>query len=144
MHRRGILKAVVLFMALLILPSLVYAGGKKGKVITTKSGLKYQDTKIGKGPEAKTGQSVTIFYYGSLTDGRRFDSNKYRNEPLTFRLGAGEVIKGWDEGIVGMKVGGIRKLVVPFYLGYGAVKAGSIIKPNDTLLFDIELLGIKQ
>jgi FKBP-type peptidyl-prolyl cis-trans isomerase len=115
----------------------------KGKLVTTKSGLKYEDVKVGTGAEATAGHDVVVHYTGTLTDGKKFDSSRDRNEPFTFPLGAGRVIKGWDEGVAGMKVGGQRKLVIPPELGYGAQGAGGVIPPNATLLFDVELLQVK-
>jgi len=110
--------------------------------MSTPDGLKYTDVVVGTGPVAKAGQHVHVHYVGTFPDGRKFDSSRDRNEPFTFTLGAGEVIKGWDEGVAGMRVGGRRKLVVPPQLGYGARGAGGVIPPNATLDFDVELLGI--
>lgn len=115
--------------------------------IKTNSGLQYEDIKIGSGPEARLGQNVTVHYTGWLktrdgSTGRKFDSSRDNNEPFTFRLGAGKVIQGWDEGVQGMRVGGIRKLIVPSRLGYGANGAPTSIPPNATLIFEVELLGI--
>jgi FKBP-type peptidyl-prolyl cis-trans isomerase len=109
---------------------------------TTPSGLAYKDTKVGSGPVAKAGQTASVQYTGWLPDGTKFDSSRDRNEPFSFGLGAGQVIKGWDEGVAGMKVGGRRLLVIPPSLGYGAGGAGPI-PPNSTLVFDVELLGVK-
>ena len=105
--------------------------------------LKTEDTKVGTGAEAVTGKSVLVHYTGWLTNGTKFDSSKDRNEPFSFQLGAGQVIKGWDQGVAGMKVGGIRKLTIPPNLGYGARGAGDAIPPNATLVFEVELLGVK-
>jgi FKBP-type peptidyl-prolyl cis-trans isomerase len=116
---------------------------EKKKVVTTKSGLKYEDTKEGTGAEAKKGDTVEVHYTGTLTNGKKFDSSKDRNEPFSFKLGAGMVIKGWDEGVAGMKVGGTRKLMIPPELGYGARGAGNVIPPNAELIFEVELLKIK-
>jgi FKBP-type peptidyl-prolyl cis-trans isomerase FkpA len=115
---------------------------KKGKIVTTKSGLKYEDIKVGTGPEAKSGDGVEVHYTGWLKDGKKFDSSKDRDEPLRFQLGAGRVIKGWDEGVQGMKVGGKRKLIIPPDLAYGERGRGTI-PPNAELTFEVELLQIK-
>ena len=109
---------------------------------TTASGLTYQDLAVGEGEEAAKGMQVTVHYTGWLTDGTKFDSSKDRDEPFDFPLGAGHVIKGWDEGVAGMKVGGKRKLTIPPSLGYGARGAGGVIPPNATLVFEVELLAI--
>ena len=109
---------------------------------TTASGLQYEDTTVGEGAEARKGQSVTVHYTGWLTDGEKFDSSKDRKQPFTFPLGAGHVIKGWDQCVVGMKVGGVRKLTIPAALGYGARGAGGVIPPNATLVFEVELLSV--
>ncbi|MBC7661102.1 MAG: FKBP-type peptidyl-prolyl cis-trans isomerase [Chitinophagaceae bacterium] len=105
--------------------------------------LKIEDVSPGTGEEAVEGKEVTVHYTGTLTDGKKFDSSHDRNEPFTFRLGAGMVIPGWEQGIKGMKVGGKRKLTIPPQLGYGERGAGGVIPPNATLLFDVELLGVK-
>jgi FKBP-type peptidyl-prolyl cis-trans isomerase len=117
--------------------------GGAGQEVTTPSGLKYTDTKIGTGAEAKAGQTVDVHYTGWLTNGTKFDSSKDHGQPFTFPLGGGRVIKGWDEGVQGMKVGGVRKLTIPPDLGYGARGAGGVIPPNATLVFEVELLGVK-
>ncbi len=110
--------------------------------VTTPSGLKYDDLKAGTGAEAKAGQTVSVHYTGWLTDGKKFDSSVDRGQPFEFPLGMGRVIKGWDEGVQGMKVGGKRKLTIPPGLGYGTRGAGGVIPPNATLVFDVELLGV--
>lgn len=115
--------------------------------ITTASGLQYEEVNVGGGDEAKAGNHVTVHYTGWLQNadgsaGSKFDSSKDRNDPFAFPLGAGHVIKGWDEGVQGMKVGGVRKLIIPAALGYGARGAGGVIPPNATLIFEVELLGV--
>ncbi len=110
---------------------------------TPAAGLKIEDTKVGTGPAAKSGDTLLMHYVGTLTDGKKFDSSRDRGEPLEFTLGIGQVIKGWDQGVLGMKVGGQRKLTIPPELGYGARGAGSSIPPNATLIFEIELVEIK-
>ncbi|MCS6976467.1 MAG: FKBP-type peptidyl-prolyl cis-trans isomerase [Gemmatales bacterium] len=116
---------------------------KEEKVITTPSGLKYVDLKEGTGPEAKKGDTVEVHYTGWLKDGKKFDSSLDRGKPFSFPLGAGRVIKGWDEGVAGMKVGGKRKLIIPPDLAYGSRGAGGVIPPNAELTFEVELLKIK-
>ena len=108
----------------------------------TDSGLKYEDLVEGDGDIAEAGQKVSVHYTGWLTDGSKFDSSKDRNMPFDFPLGAGHVIRGWDEGVQGMKIGGSRKLTIPPQLGYGAAGAGGVIPPNATLVFEVELLAI--
>ena len=109
--------------------------------ITTASGLIIEELTVGTGAEAAAGQYVSVHYTGWLTDGTKFDSSKDRGDPFEFPLGAGHVIRGWDEGVQGMKVGGSRKLTIPAALGYGARGAGGVIPPNATLVFEVELLG---
>ncbi len=113
---------------------------------STPSGLQFEDTTVGSGDVAKAGQRVTVHYTGWLyndgVQGAKFDSSKDRNDPFVFPLGAGHVIKGWDEGVQGMAVGGTRRLVIPAALGYGARGAGGVIPPNATLLFEVELLAV--
>ena len=109
---------------------------------TTPSGLIIDDVVVGSGATASAGQKVAVHYTGWLTNGTKFDSSKDRNDPFEFPLGAGRVIKGWDEGVAGMKIGGKRKLTIPPALGYGARGAGGVIPPNATLVFEVELLGV--
>jgi peptidylprolyl isomerase len=117
------------------------------EIVTLPSGLKYQDEVVGTGPEPKAGQQVTVQYTGWLDEGgkkgKKFDSSRDRNQPFSFPLGAGQVIKGWDLGVATMKTGGKRTLIIPPELGYGARGAGGVIPPNATLIFDVELLGAK-
>jgi len=133
-----------LAVLMLILPA---CGGEesssKGGARTLESGLIIEDIIVGDGDEAKTGQTVTVHYTGWLTNGKKFDSSHDRHSPFDFSLGAGAVIRGWDEGVAGMKVGGKRKLTIPPDLGYGSRGAGSDIPPNATLVFEVELLGVK-
>lgn len=110
--------------------------------VTTASGLKYEDLQIGDGAEAKTGDRVQVHYTGWLENGTKFDSSVDRGRPFEFPLGAGRVIRGWDEGVAGMKVGGKRKLVIPAALGYGDRGAGGVIPPGATLIFEVELLKV--
>ena len=115
-------------------------------MFTTDSGLQFEDTAMGSGAPAQAGQHVSVHYTGWLYNdgvkGAKFDSSKDRGDPFGFSLGAGQVIKGWDEGVQGMLVGGTRVLVIPPQLGYGARGAGGVIPPNATLLFEVELLGV--
>ena len=107
----------------------------------TDSGLKFEDTTMGEGDVASKGQTVSVHYTGWLENGTKFDSSKDRDEPFEFKLGAGQVIRGWDEGVAGMKVGGVRRLPIPPQLGYGDRGAGGVIPPKATLIFEVELLA---
>ncbi|MBI2069645.1 MAG: FKBP-type peptidyl-prolyl cis-trans isomerase [Elusimicrobia bacterium] len=111
--------------------------------VTTPSGLKYTDNVVGAGASPETGQRVTVHYTGTLTNGTKFDSSLDRGQPFAFNIGVGQVIKGWDEGVASMKVGGKRRLYIPAALGYGSRGAGGVIPPNADLIFDVELLGIQ-
>ena len=120
---------------------LIFGGGGSGAEITTASGLKYVDQVVGSGASPSLGKKVKVHYTGTLMDGTKFDSSVDRGQPFEFTIGVGQVIKGWDEGVMTMKVGGKRKLIIPPDLGYGSRSAGKI-PPNSTLNFDVELLGV--
>ncbi|MGA3210016.1 MAG: FKBP-type peptidyl-prolyl cis-trans isomerase [Terriglobales bacterium] len=115
----------------------------EGKGHSTSSGLQYWDIKVGTGPEATAGKTVSVHYTGWLTNGKKFDSSLDSGRPFNFELGAGRVIKGWDEGVAGMKVGGKRQLRIPSDLAYGPKGVPNVIPPNSILVFDVELLGVK-
>ena len=125
-------------------PVLACSCPKQEKALTTPSGLIYEDIKVGKGTTPKKGQKVTVHYTGWLQQNdQKFDSSVDRGEPFSFTIGEGQVIPGWDEGVATMKVGGKRKLIIPADLAYGALGAPGTIPPNATLVFDVELLGVK-
>lgn len=140
-----VLLGIGLLASLTIIPACVKAEG--GKMITMESGLAYVDEKVGTGTEATDGQRVSVHYTGWLNEngnkGSKFDSSLSGGKPFVFSLGAGMVIKGWDEGVAGMKIGGKRTLMIPSALGYGARGAGGLIPPNADLIFDVELLDVK-
>ena len=141
MHRNHSYIIVVLMLAVII------AGCSKKEnsgEITTFSGLKYTDIVAGTGESPLPGQIVTIHYTGTLLDGRKFDSSKDRMTPYSFTLGAGQTLAGWEEGVVTMKVGGKRKLIIPPNLAYGSTGVGNVIPPNATVVFEIELLEIRS
>src|SRR4051812_32150398 len=114
-----------------------------GREVVTPLGVRYVDLQLGQGDEAQTGKVVEVHYSGWLEDGTRFDSSRDREHPFTFRLGAGDALKGWDEGLLGMKVGGKRKLTIPPELGFGKQGIGSVVPPNAMLVYEFELLGVR-
>jgi FKBP-type peptidyl-prolyl cis-trans isomerase len=117
--------------------------GEESKLHKLANGLQYEDLAVGSGKMAEPGMNVSVHYTGWLTDGTKFDSSVDRQQPFKFQLGAGQVIRGWDEGVKGMRIGGKRKLTIPPDLGYGARGAGGVIPPNATLVFDVELLDVQ-
>jgi len=139
---------LVLSLCVAILCALLWSpSAMSATKVTTPSGLQYIDLTAGNGEVAKAGDQVSVHYTGWLQNpdgskGKKFDSSKDRGQPFQFALGQGQVIKGWDEGVQGMKVGGERELIIPPALGYGASGAGGVIPPNATLIFDVELLGV--
>lgn len=132
----------IILLIMFVLKPLSGKAAEEG-MVTTATGLQYVDLVVGSGREAHAGETAIVHYTGKLTDGTQFDSSKDHNKPFSFRLGAGQVIKGWDEGVEGMKIGGVRKLVIPSQLGYGSRGAGSAIPPNATLVFEVELLDLR-
>ncbi|HEX6865091.1 MAG TPA: FKBP-type peptidyl-prolyl cis-trans isomerase [Thermoanaerobaculia bacterium] len=152
MHRKTLPHTLTAALLAAVFPFLISAcaDSRNGKAapaeageVVTPTGLKYVDLEVGEGPEAVSGKAVEVHYTGWLENGTKFDSSLDRREPFTFRLGAGEVIEGWDQGVAGMKVGGKRKLIIPPDLGYGEQGAGGAIPPGATLIFEVELLGIE-
>jgi len=141
------LAGAAMALAVLTLNPPSRAADGVAKMTETPSGLKYVDTKVGDGAAATSGKKVSVHYTGWLDNngekGRKFDSSVDRGQPFQFNLGGGQVIKGWDEGVAGMKVGGKRTLTIPPTLGYGARGAGGVIPANATLIFDVELLGVQ-
>ncbi len=142
MKRFSKIAASIIMTALLAVPA--FAAQEAKKTVTTASGLKYVDVVVGKGASPAAGKTVKVHYTGTLENGKKFDSSVDRNEPFSFTIGVGQVIQGWDEGVMTMKVGGKRKLIIPSNLGYGARGAGGAIPPNATLLFDVELLDVAK
>ena len=147
MKRLSILTIIVLVAFTWILQggNIMAASEKESNAqeVTTPSGLKYVDQVVGTGDVAVAGKTASVHYTGWLENGKKFDSSVDRGQPFSFPLGSGRVIKGWDEGVQGMKVGGKRKLTIPSELGYGSRGAGGVIPANATLIFDVELLGVR-
>lgn len=135
---------LIIVLPFFLLSFETWAGAaEEEKIVTTKSGLQLVDLATGTGRKAHVGETAVVHYTGWLTNGTKFDSSKDRNKPFAFQLGAGRVIKGWDEGVVGMQIGGTRKLIIPPHLGYGARGAGHVIPPNATLIFEVQLLDLR-
>jgi len=141
------MKRIALAVVVLLISSVAAVGAAE-KLVRTESGLAYKDVKVGKGPAAKSGDMVVVDYTGWLDEGtkkgKKFDSSHDRAKPFMFKLGGGQVIKGWEEGVAGMKVGGKRILYIPPALGYGEKGAGSAIPPNADLIFEVDLIEIKK
>jgi len=146
-NRRNLMAACAAIATVSIVSMSSDSSAQSGKPVTTSSGLQMIDTQAGTGAQPKQGQTAVVHYTGYLNDngkkGKKFDSSVDRGTPFEFPVGAGRVIKGWDEGVASMKVGGKRTLIIPPALGYGASGAGGVIPPNATLIFDVELLGVK-
>lgn len=132
------------FAVIVLIFAFLFAGCGKKKNAVTETGVRYEVIREGTGPSPKRGDSVTVNYTGWLEDGTKFDSSVDRNRPFTFKLGVGQVIQGWDDGVATMNVGGISKFYIPPELGYGNRGAGGVIPPNATLIFEVELLSIKK
>lgn len=141
MMRSVVLLALIVGLSMGASLSPVFA--EEDKPTVTSSGLQYLDLVKGSGREAHVGETASVHYTGWLKDGTKFDSSVDRGQPFQFRLGAGRVIKGWDEGVVGMNIGSKRKLIIPPQLGYGKRGAGRVIPPNATLVFEVELLDLR-
>ncbi len=147
MHRR--FAAITALLGCFVLAgagalTAVAAPAEHGHVVSLPDGLRYTDLKLGHGAVAQSGDHVSVHYVGTLEDGKKFDSSRDRGQPFSFTLGAGQVIKGWDQGVAGMRVGGMRRLIIPSSLGYGEQGAGGVIPPNATLHFDVELLDVTK
>lgn len=146
-NKMALLVAAAMITAASSMPPAISQGGpdmtKLGKLIKTPSGLQYKDLTVGNGAAPRPGQNVAVHYTGWLTNGKKFDSSVDRGQPFTFILGKGQVIKGWDEGVASMRIGGKRRLVIPGQLAYGAAGSPPDIPPNAVLVFDVQLLGIQ-
>jgi len=136
-------RSIAVLLVMLFAAALPAGAAKPAKTVRLPDGLIYTDLVIGKGPQAKPGQTATVHYVGTFPDGRKFDSSRDRKQPFSFALAGHQVIPCWDEGVASMRVGGRRKLVCPPALAYGERGAGGVIPPNATLDFDVELLGLK-
>lgn len=142
---QSMMKLIVAVVLAVLWALPVCAAETRGQAMTTTaSGLRYVDLVVGTGASPVRGKQVTVHYTGTLEDGTKFDSSVDRRQPFNFVIGVGQVIRGWDEGVMGMKVGGKRKLMIPANLGYGARGAGGVIPPHATLLFDVELLAVQK
>ena len=135
--------SVIAAVIIVVAGAIIQCGGNAGTEVTTSSGLKYVDLVVGSGVSPQSGQTVSVNYTGTLENGTKFDSSYDRGRPFEFRIGTGSVIKGWDEGLMSMKVGGKRRLIIPAALGYGARGARPTIPPNATLVLEVELLAVK-
>ena len=135
--------AVLIFLLILLVANWNRIFNTGGRQMSNVTELQIENLVVGEGQEAKAGDTVSVHYTGWLTDGTKFDSSVDRGQPFSFNLGAGMVIQGWDQGVAGMKIGGKRKLTIPSHLGYGDRGAGGVIPPGATLVFEVELLGIK-
>jgi peptidylprolyl isomerase len=138
------MKRLIFAAALAGMLGAAAAGATPSPIVHLPDGLAYQEETVGKGALPKTGDTVTVHYVGRLTNGKKFDSSIDRGQPFSFQIGVGQVIKGWDEGVATMHVGGRRRLIIPAPLAYGATGAGGVIPPNATLLFDVQLLSLKS
>ena len=148
LRRQRILLVAVIILVISAIAVLAYQGSNKpdptNTNTSTSSGLTIEDLVVGSGPEAKTGDTVSVHYTGTLLNGEKFDSSLDRGQPFTFTIGVSQVIQGWQEGLLGMQPGGKRKLTIPPELGYGEQGAGGVIPPNATLIFEIELVEILE
>ena len=145
LNKTSLILAGVVILVIVAVGFSIFRSTKINQIKTLESGLQIQDEVVGTGAAAVAGEMVTVNYTGTLADGKKFDSSYDHGEPFSFILGAGQVIRGWDEGVAGMKVGGKRKLTIPPELGYGNQNVGNgLIPPNSTLIFEVELLNAKS
>ena len=144
LQRQRILLGAIILIIVVLIAALVYQNISQAEhtSTTTPTGLVIEDLVVGSGPAVKAGDTVSVHYTGTLLNGEKFDSSRDRGEPFTFTIGVSQVIQGWQEGLIGMQAGGIRKLTIPPDLGYGEQGAGGVIPPNATLVFEIELMEI--